>query len=73
MVGYLRTCAIFDRELSAPEWLSLYNKGMNPSNYNDIPNNVFFTKLNTLNPIDQVLGNNGTSVNQDISNIICSI
>lgn len=68
---FIRTVSLYSRELLASEFLAIHGKGMNPTDYNDIPNNIFFTKLSTLNPVDEVLGNNGTSVNMDLTNIIC--
>ena len=47
----------------------IYAKGRWNVFYYDLANIQNHWKMNTLNPEDDIAGNNGTSVNQDSSNI----
>ena len=62
--------AIWNRVLTSVEKTSVFDKGRINPDYSDIPNLVFHSKLDTLNPSDETGTSNGTSNFQDINNII---
>jgi hypothetical protein len=72
-LGFQQNVAIFDKELSVAEMLDIHSRGKAASSYSDISNLVFHSKLETLNPIDEVASQNGTSINMDSNNIFCGL
>ena len=67
--GLLNNFAIFDRELTAVEAVTIHGLGEKDPVYTAIPNLVSHLRLIALNPPDIIGVNNGTSFNQDITNI----
>jgi len=69
--GGVQEACFVNREMSAGELLSVFALGHNAPNYSGIPNVVMHNRMDTLNPVDLIGVNDGISVNQDASNIIC--
>lgn len=63
---------VYNTELTPTQVTDIYNRGRNNVDYSDIPGIVSHWKMDTLNPIDRIGVNNGTSINMDSSNIICA-
>jgi hypothetical protein len=64
--AYYKNLSIFDKVLSASEIEDLERSDTSIS----VSNCVFFSKLDQLNPPDEIGSNNATSFNMDASNII---
>jgi hypothetical protein len=64
--------SIYGKELTALEVTGIYDQGRaSDVDYSAIPNVISHWRLNSLNPVDEIGSNNGTSNNMDASNIVC--
>ena len=68
--GNIDKVIVYDKELTTGEVTTIYNYGRK-SGLIGIGNEVSQWEMDTVDPVDEIGSNNGTSVNQDISNIIC--
>ena len=68
--GSIDEVAIWGKELTSSEVLEIYNLGRKNSGYMGF-GIISHWKMDTINPVDEISGFDGTSVNMDSSNIIC--
>lgn len=69
--GSMDEVSIWSKELTQSEVTAIFNKGRINVDYSTLPAIVSHWKMDNLNPTDQIGSNNGTSVNMNVSNIIC--
>lgn len=67
--GNIDEVSIYNTELSQQDVTDIYNRGRNNPDYSDIIGIVSHWKMDELNPIDKIGSNDGTSVNQDLTNL----
>ena len=71
--GNLDEVSLYNDGLTSTQVTDIYERGRNSPDYSDITGIVSHWKMDSLNPIDQIGSNNGTSINQDSTNLLNDI